>query len=335
MIHAEADHLWPLDHDEISTNTSLENKDGSYVIPVEADHWGMRLDAFLALCQPNHSRTQWQAFIVQGGVSLWPCQSAPSNKYRLHEGISHIVVDTKYWIQEPSELKACPMNLKVYYEDDDLGIIEKPTGLVVHPGHGTKDTPTLVHGLLAHWEQLSQCGGSYKPGLVHRLDKETSGLMIVAKHDRAHRLLNQAFAQRQVIKKYWAFVWGTPRPHFGRIHTGIGRHPTMRTQQAVIHGGGREAITTYRVMRQHDTMSVLECGLLTGRTHQIRVHCAHIGHPIVGDALYGRKKPWGRHGLHAYSLALMHPITQDPISFQSPLPDDLQVLWDAMSPFVP
>jgi 23S rRNA pseudouridine1911/1915/1917 synthase len=165
------------------------------------------------------------------------------------------------------------------------------------------------------------------------LDKETSGLLIVAKHDKAHRLLNQAFAARQVVKKYWAFVWGTPKPHFGRIHTRLSRHPTMRTHQAVVHGSvGKEAITTYRVVRRHDSMSVLECGLLTGRTHQIRVHCAHIGHPIVGDAMYGHKKPWDRHGLHAHFLEIAHPIHGTIMQLSSPLPPDLQALWNDMTP---
>jgi len=306
--------------------------DTTELIPVASDHWGMRVDAFLALCQKDHSRTQWQTLVSQGGVRLWPSGALPNKKERLDESITGVVVDHSFWPQSTSSLAPCAMNLKVYYDDPDIAVIEKPAGLVVHPGHGTQDTPTLVHGLLAHWEELSACGGSHKPGLVHRLDKETSGLLIVAKHDKAHRLLNQAFADRQVIKKYWAFVWGRPHPHFGRIHTNIGRHPTMRTHQAVIHGpGGREAITTYRVVRHNDTMSVLECGLLTGRTHQIRVHCAHIGHPVVGDAMYGKKKPWPRHGLHAHCLEFTHPISLGRMTFHSPLPEDLQALWDTMS----
>ena len=219
------------------------------------------------------------------------------------------------------------MALTVYYEDGDLLVIEKPVGLVVHPGNGTHE-PTLIHGLLAQCSDLSGIGGVQKPGLVHRLDKDTSGLMIVAKNDVAHQGLSQQFAQRTLEKKYLAFVWGQPSPPFGRIATLLGRNPQKRTQQAVVQIGGKEAITTYRTVRTNGTMSVLECGLLTGRTHQIRVHCAHLKHPVMGDSLYGNGRGHPRQALHAHQLRFQHPCSGEEMDFTSPLPQDLQELWD-------
>jgi 23S rRNA pseudouridine1911/1915/1917 synthase len=294
---------------------------------VEPDHVGMRLDAFMAKMRPLHSRTRWQEWIRGGHhirIGDVPI-SALNHRMTLH------AVCLVAPLPEPTacDLTPCPMALTVYYEDKDLLVIEKPFGLVVHPGNGTRE-PTLIHGLLAQCRDLSGIGGVQKPGLVHRLDKDTSGLMIVAKHDAAHQGLSQQFAQRTLEKKYLAFVWGQPSPPFGRIETLLGRNPHKRTQQAVVPTGGKEAITTYRTVRTNGTMSVLECGLLTGRTHQIRVHCAHLKHPVIGDSLYGNGRGHPRQALHAHRLRFEHPCSGQEIDLTSPLPQDLQELWDRM-----
>lgn len=287
---------------------------------------GLRLDLALTELHPLHSRTRWQALIRQGYVSIDGVVVAQPN-HRVSEGSNCVVMD----LPEPSlcDLAPHPMNLHVHYEDSDLLVIEKPVGLVVHPGNGTTE-PTLIHGLLAQCTDLSGIGGVQKPGLVHRLDKDTSGLMIIAKNDRAHKGLSKQFEERALEKKYLAFVVGEPRPSFGRVDTLLARHPEKRLQQAVVQKGGKQAITTYRTLKSNGKISVLECGLLTGRTHQIRVHCAYLKHPLLGDTLYGRGTGHHRQALHAHRLRFAHPVTGCIIALTSPLPPDLQTLWDHM-----
>jgi 23S rRNA pseudouridine1911/1915/1917 synthase len=296
-------------------------------IRVEPEHVGMRLDAFIATMRPEYSRTRWQEWIGQGYIAIDQSPVVMFN-HRLKLGTMCTIAP----LPEPelSDLTPCPMNLTVHYEDSDLLVIEKPVGLVVHPGNGTRE-PTLIHGLLAQCSDLSGIGGVQKPGLVHRLDKDTSGLMIVAKNDLAHQGLSRQFEERSLEKKYLAFVWRSPSPPFGRIENFLGRNPRHRTQQSVVQTGGKLAITTYRTVRSNGAMSVLECGLLTGRTHQIRVHCAHIHHPIVGDRVYGNGAGHSRQALHAHQLRFVHPCTGVTIEITSPLPPDLQALWDQMA----
>ena len=289
-------------------------------------HAGMRLDMVMMDMRPPHSRTRWQEWIRQGYVRIDGVRIIQPN-HRVSKA-STCIIDP---LPQPTlcDLTPYPMNLQVHYEDRDVLVIEKPVGVVVHPGHGTTE-PTLIHGLLAQCHDLSGIGGVQKPGLVHRLDKDTSGLMIVAKNDIAHQGLSQQFAQRSLEKKYLAFVVGKPCPSFGRIDTLLGRHPEKRLQQAVVHRGGKQAITTYRTLKSNGSVSVLECGLLTGRTHQIRVHCAYLKHPLLGDGLYGRGQGHHRQALHAHRLRFSHPITGCTIELVSPLPKDLQELWDHM-----
>ncbi len=295
-------------------------------IPVDSEHAGMRLDAFISKMRPEHSRTRWQDWIRQGHILVGDVPIRALN-HRLKMGTICCIAS----LPEPEmcDLTPCPMNLTVYYEDSDLLVIEKPVGLVVHPGNGTRE-PTLIHGLLAQCTDLSGIGGVQKPGLVHRLDKDTSGLMIVAKIDSAHQGLSRQFAERSLEKQYLAFVWRQPSPPFGRIENLLGRNPRHRTQQAVVQTGGKLAITTYRTLRSNGAMSVLECGLLTGRTHQIRVHCAHIHHPLLGDSVYGNGAGHSRQALHAHRLRFTHPCTGVSMDITSPLPPDLQGLWDAI-----
>jgi 23S rRNA pseudouridine1911/1915/1917 synthase len=225
------------------------------------------------------------------------------------------------------------MALQIYFEDEDLAVIEKPAGVVVHPGSGTHGG-TIVHGLLFHFQNLSDAGGQTRPGIVHRLDKWTSGLMIVAKNNVAHARLSRAFQNRQIQKTYLAVVHGRLRQTAGVIEAAIGRHPKIRTKMAAMRAGkGRSAHTEYRVREQYREFALLELKIKTGRTHQIRVHLASIGHPVVGDDVYGERalkefiKKFGephRYFLHATELRFTHPSTGMPLKFHSPLPEKLQ-----------
>jgi 23S rRNA pseudouridine1911/1915/1917 synthase len=235
---------------------------------------------------------------------------------------------------EPTSLTPEQIPLQIYFEDDDLAVIEKPAGIVVHPGSGSK-TGTIAHGLLFHFQSLSTTGGASRPGIVHRLDKKTSGLLIVAKNNAAHARLSKAFHDRLVQKTYTALVHGRLSREIGRIELSIGRHPTRRTKMAAGKPGGRSAFTEYRVLEHFRGFSLLEIGIKTGRTHQIRVHLSAIGHPVVGDDVYGERHykefankhgPLNRYFLHASDLRFAHPKTGERLKFHSSLPTELQKL---------
>jgi len=212
------------------------------------------------------------------------------------------------------------MRLDILYEDDALLMVNKPAGLVVHPGAGHA-TGTLVHGLLAHAGRLSQVAGPFKPGIVHRLDKDTSGLMVVAKDDTVHRALAKQFADRTVKRTYVALVDGLVPRDAGIIDAALGRHPRDRQRIAVRQDGrGREAITAYRVLRRFADMTLVELTPQTGRTHQLRVHLAHLGYPILGDPRYGRRRSCPRQALHAERLGFFHPTAQAFMEFTAPWP---------------
>jgi 23S rRNA pseudouridine1911/1915/1917 synthase len=233
--------------------------------------------------------------------------------------------------------------LAILFEDADLIVLDKPAGLVVHPAPGNLDG-TLVNALLAHaGDDLPGIGGEKRPGIVHRLDKDTSGVMVVAKTDRAHRALSEAFAARDLERAYLALVWGLPVDMQGEVSAPVGRHPVDRKRMAVVDRGGKAATTRYQVKRAWGTaVALVECRLLTGRTHQIRVHMAHIGHPLVGDPVYLRRTPasakllpaatrdallaFPRQALHAATLGFRHPVTKQSLSFESPVPADLASL---------
>jgi 23S rRNA pseudouridine1911/1915/1917 synthase len=260
---------------------------------------------------------------------------------------------------EEAEPEAEHIALKVLYEDTALIVIDKPAGLVVHPAAGNW-TGTLVNALIAHCgESLSGIGGVKRPGIVHRLDKDTSGVMVIAKTDAAHRGLAAQFADHGreggLDRRYLALVWGAPRPHIGRIAGNIGRHPSHRLKMAVLTHGGKAAVTTYNTVEtfsakngEETTASLLECRLETGRTHQIRVHLAHIGHAVIGDPLYGRGYSsktralpqevksaivlLERQALHAAVLGFHHPITNKFMQFRSELPEDLRGVVKALTP---
>ncbi|XSG83488.1 MAG: RluA family pseudouridine synthase [Methyloligella sp. ZOD6] len=323
-------------------------------VEAETDDENDRLDRFLAKRLADLSRTRVQDLIRQGHVSRGG-ETIGDAKIRVKPGERFAVTLPP---PEPSGLKAEPIALDIVYEDDQLLVIDKPAGLVVHPGAGNKDG-TLVNALLAHCgAELSGIGGVARPGIVHRLDKETSGLLVVAKTDAAHQSLAAQFADHgktgDMERRYLALVWGTPPKPAGTVDAPIGRHPTHRTKMAVVkpdRPDAREAVTHYRVVEEYTLpgqpgaapfASLIECTLATGRTHQVRLHMAHLGAPLIGDPLYGRgfksktrtlPTPLGetaerfrRQALHAAHLAFRHPGTDERLIFDSKLPADLDKL---------
>lgn len=297
--------------------------------PLHVDQEGhmMRLDHYLTRCWPSITRSQWQKAITQGCIYASGKVCTDKNK-KVHLGEIYTVTLPAFPDQE-APLEPMNLNLVMLYEDEKILVLDKPAGLVVHPGAG-HDTGTLVHGLLFHCGPfLSALGGPKKPGLVHRLDKDTSGVMVVAKDDATHAFLTSQFSQREIEKIYWAFVGGNAHSLLtpGTLETQIGRDGRDRQKMAVLSSGGRQAITSYKLLHQGVDHSLMECRPKTGRTHQIRVHCAHLGNPILGDKLYGGgAHRWPRQALHAHALSFRHP-NGERMTFKSPLPRDLEALW--------
>lgn len=284
---------------------------------------GLRLDHFLSARFPQYSRSRLASWVEDQRVLLNNAPAKSSAKLRAGDTVS----------VEPAELKplrayAEEIPLDILYEDDDVVVINKPAGLVVHAGAGCH-SGTLVNALLHHFGQLSSVGGSLRPGIVHRLDKGTSGLLLVARTDAAHRHLAHQFAAREVRKTYLALVQGHPRADSGSIDAPITRDPQRRTRMTARLSAGRAANTRYRVLERLPAHALLEVQIGTGRTHQIRVHLASIGHPIAGDTLYGgASAPEGRPWLHAWRISFTSPSTGVPIALEAPLPPELEA-WKA------
>jgi len=299
---------------------------------VEAQR-AVRLDRYLMDHLTGESRTSIQRLILDGRVLLEGRPLKPSYQVRPGDSLTVEIPDPF-----PSPLLPEPIPLDIVHRDPSFLVLVKPAGMVVHPGAGRK-TGTLVHALLALEGPLSRVGGEERPGIVHRLDRDTSGLLVVARSDEAHRNLSAQFAGRKVTKIYRALVWGTPAPTRGRIDAPLGRHPVARTRMAV-RGAGRVAITEYESIERLGPFTLLKIGILTGRTHQIRVHLKHKGHPVVGDSEYGgdrfsslRREPvrmaaeeFGRLALHAERLEFSHPVTGERLRFEAPLPADFERL---------
>ena len=286
---------------------------------VPNEHGGERLDRYLAVALPQFSRTRLQALIRAGDARLNGQPAHPRDT--VHPGDIVRLVEPQLEV-----LDAQPENipLEVLFEDDDLLVLNKPAGLVVHPGAGNQ-SHTIVNALLHHCTNLSGIGGKERPGIVHRLDKETSGCLAIAKNDAAHQDLSRQFAQRVVQKIYLALVVGTLKRLRGTIEAPIGRHPVQRKKMAVAPTRGRVAKTDYRVLQSRGGVSLVECEIHSGRTHQIRVHLHYIGHPVIGDSLYGKRPPAApRQMLHAWKLGFTHPRTNERLFFEAPIPEDFR-----------
>jgi 23S rRNA pseudouridine1911/1915/1917 synthase len=285
---------------------------------VSANDARLRLDQFLAKRLPEYSRSRLQQLIRTGFVRLNEQTTRPRQIVRSGDKINLIEPPL-----EKIETLPEPIPLDVLFEDDDLIVINKPAGLTVHPGAGQREH-TLVNALLSHCTTLSGIGGKERPGIVHRLDKETSGCLVVAKNDIAHRELSKQFAARTVEKIYLALVAGKLRKAAGIIDEKIGRHPVRRQRMSVTSKHGRTAKTEYRAIRSSDQATLVECRLHSGRTHQIRVHLHHLGHPVLGDKIYAQRfaKNFPRQMLHAWRLGFRHPRTGEWKTFEAPLPDD-------------
>ncbi len=323
-----------------------ETQDGSvHHLTVDGDHAGARLDKALAAALPGLSRSRLKALILEGAVSI-DGDPVTDPSFSLKEGQAIAVT-------EPQPAPALPqpqdIALTIVHEDADLIVIDKPAGMVVHPAAGSPDG-TVVNALLHHCKgSLSGIGGVARPGIVHRIDKDTSGLLVVAKTDAAHQGLAKQFADHSIKRAYWALLRGAPRKREGTIDKPIGRSRADRKKMTVVRSGGKHAVTHYKLLARYGgqtaddaVASLVECRLETGRTHQIRVHMADLGCPVLGDPLYGRARATlprhtpqdvvdfvqkrARQALHARLLGFIHPVSGDPMHFESALPHDMRAL---------
>ncbi len=329
------------------------HSENSYSFIVTDEQKGERLDRFLSNQLTDHSRSRVKALIKEGFVSSGETViDEPNTRIKPGEKYKIILPDA-----EPAIPKAQNIPLSVVYEDEAIIVIDKPAGMVVHPAAGNW-SGTLVNALLAHCgDSLSGIGGVKRPGVVHRLDKETSGLMVVAKSDVAHHSLSEQFAAHgkdgRMTRAYTAFVWGVFDRPKGLVDADLGRKDSNRMKMAVVKSGGKHAVTHYEVVKRflndngEAVVSQIKCILETGRTHQIRVHMAHIGHPLLGDQTYGAGfsasksklsdkaqkclEALNRQALHAFHLGFDHPISGEPMRFNSELPKKIQYLADALA----
>ena len=309
---------------------------------VNKDFKGLRIDKFLSACFPDISRSQIQRMIAWGNV-VCDDVTVGDNSYKIKEGESFVLT-----LPEAVDAEPQPQDipLDVVYEDKDIIVVNKPYGMVVHPAPGAADG-TLVNALLYHCHDLSGIGGVKRPGIVHRIDKDTSGLLVAAKNDNSHKLLCEQFAEHSIERTYSAFVFGVPNPLDGTIEGNIGRSPYDRKKMAIVAKGGKHAVTHYQTIEKFkNEAALIKCRLETGRTHQIRVHMTSAGHSLIGDKVYGKSRKMAvknapekaeifinmfpRQALHAQSLGFVHPGTGERMFFEAPLPVDLQELLQAL-----
>ena len=326
--------------DELEPDDEVEFEPGTarrIEITLDDSAAGQRLDRALAAAIPDLSRVRVQAMLAEGRVTRDGLQTNDASA-KARPG-QLIVIDIPAPIAAYPEPQDIP--LTIVFEDEAMLVIDKPAGLVVHPGAGNPDH-TLVNALLFHCgDQLSGIGGVRRPGIVHRLDKDTSGLMVVAKTDRAHVALSAQLQSRTLKRIYSAVVWGKPVPMTDRIEGNIGRSPNDRKRMALVPHGGRMAVTHYKTIKSFKMASLVECKLETGRTHQIRVHMAHRGHPLIGDPVYGLRrlpkdaptlaKSLPRQALHATQVTFLHPLTNREMCYSSTVPEDLAGLIAGMT----
>ncbi|MCX5833958.1 MAG: RluA family pseudouridine synthase [Deltaproteobacteria bacterium] len=310
-------------------------KEEIFEFHVTAPEAGTRLDVFLATNIPSMTRSQIQKLIDQGLVQVRGQKTKAGQKLKAGEAVI-------LFKPPPVEDELAPedLPLRILYEDQAIAVVEKPAGMVVHPAAGNV-RGTLVNALLHHLKDLSGVGGVLRPGIVHRLDKGTSGVMVVAKNDAAHKGLTDQFKKREVKKVYLALVYGDVRENEGVVDLPVGRHPRDRKRMSIRSPRGREAFTRWRVVERFGDVTLLEVVIKTGRTHQIRVHLNTIGHPVIGDRTYGNPRRLAsiadraersklaemkRQTLHAGTLGFCHPLTREQMEFTSPLPEDMETL---------
>ncbi|WP_297569167.1 RluA family pseudouridine synthase [uncultured Anaerovibrio sp.] len=298
----------------------------------KANNLNERLDVFLTRMRPDFSRAHIQRLIAEGCVLVGGVLRKGNFRLKLEDEVSLEVPDAK-------NVEILPENipLDILYEDNDIIVINKARGMVVHPAAGIS-SGTLVNALLYHCRDLSGINGEIRPGIVHRLDKDTSGVMVAAKNDKAHISLAKQIQDKTAHRTYIAIVWNNIKEEAGIIRGDIGRHPTDRKKMAIVQDNGKPAVTHFKVLERFGDCTLVECRLETGRTHQIRVHMTHIGHPLVGDPKYGA----ARHGkikgnfaiqgqaLHSVSLELTHPTTGERMKFTSPIPDDMEKILNKL-----
>ena len=295
---------------------------------VEESEKGERLYVFLVKSIQNISRSTMQKFITDGQVTI--NEKTVKANYKLKSGDAIVVTIPEV---VPVELMAEDIPIDVVYEDDDIIVINKARGMVVHPATGNY-SGTLVNALLEHCDDLSGINGVARPGIVHRLDKDTSGVMIAAKSDRAHVSLAEQIKEHTASRRYITILHGNIKEEQGVIKAPIGRHPSDRKRMAVTFENSKEAVTNFKVMERFGDYTLVECKLETGRTHQIRVHMAYIGHPVVGDPKYGPERGRGQfaiagQALHSTELTIVHPVTAEKMVFTASLPDDMEkILMD-------
>ncbi len=308
---------------------------------IEAEHCGQRLDRFLTILRPDYSRS-YAARLIRGGA-LVVNHERRKPSYRLGLGD---VITGRPPERGPERYIAEPMTLDILHEDGQVIVLNKPAGLVVHPAPG-HPKGTLVNGLLAHFPDLQSQADAHRPGIVHRLDKDTSGVMVVAKNRRAHESLSLQFKQRRVRKQYLAIVHGHPKTATGQVDLPIGRHPTDRKKMSIITRRGRSALTCWTLHTSFEGAALLILELKTGRTHQARVHCAAMRHPILGDPVYGPRmrgnfdlpaqvaqvlKDAGRQMLHAWRLTFHHPDDDRQVTFEAAMPGDMHRVLELLPP---
>ena len=293
----------------------------TFELQITAEENGARLDSYLARCLNGVSRSYLQKLI--GEQLILVNQKTVKANYKVKAGDTLLVQIPE---AAPIDILPEPMELHIVYEDSDLLVVNKPAGLVVHPAHDHY-SGTLVNGLLAHCTDLSGINGKMRPGIVHRIDKDTSGLLMIAKNDLAHQHLAAQLKSHSIKRAYYALVQGVISEPAGLVDAPIGRHETERKKMAVTLKNSKEARTHYYVKERFHHHTFIECRLETGRTHQIRVHMAYLGHPLVGDPLYGTRKnnlDFPGQALHAYALGFQHPRTGEQLYFEAPLPEHFQ-----------
>jgi len=318
-------------------NNTVNNKKGRTITcSIKTDETNTRVDIYLASRIEGLTRSRIQSLVKEGNVKVNELPVKTSYRVKAGDDITLYIPPSSPYLLEPE-----PLELSLTHEDSSIIVLEKPAGMVIHPAPGHK-SGTLVHGLLHHCRDLSGIGGVLRPGIVHRLDKDTSGLLVVAKNDNAHNFLSSQFESGKVNKKYITLVHGIPGHKKGKINLPISRHQIKRKEMAVSTSKGKNALTLWQVDENiGDKFSILSVIIKTGRTHQIRVHMSHSGHPVVGDSVYGHKKTWWkknapsvmgclplikRQMLHSTSLGFVHPESKEYMEFSSPIPEDMRLV---------